>query len=314
MGYMIVFDDIATLQQTEQKIRKKISRKPLTANYTFDDIIGSSESIQQTILQAKKYSQSNASVLIQGESGTGKELFAQSIHQSSNRSFNSFVALNCAAIPESLLDSELFGYEEGSFTGAQKGGKPGRFELAHGGTIFLDEISELPLHLQTRLLRVLQEKEIMRIGGDQVVPVDVRIIAASNKDLLECVKDGTFREDLYYRLNVLQLFIPPLRQRKKDIIELFRYFIRKEERLNQALSDQDLLIFEQNDWKGNIRELENFAERFIVLCQDEIRSHDRITKLLQSSLTPNTLSQNNQIQEPAKNKNPENIFVGKFRK
>ncbi|WP_428912407.1 sigma 54-interacting transcriptional regulator [Niallia sp. Krafla_26] len=309
MGHMVVFDDIATVQQTEQNIRKKMSRKPLKANYTFNDIVGSSEAIKQTISQAKKYSQSDASVLIQGESGTGKELFAQSLHQASSRSLNSFVALNCAAIPENLLDSELFGYEEGSFTGAQKGGKPGKFELAHRGTIFLDEISELPLHLQTRLLRVLQEKEIMRIGGEQMIPVDVRIIAASNKDLLECVKNGTFREDLYYRLNVLQLLIPSLRQRKKDIIELFRYFIRKEEHLNEALSDKDLLILEQNEWKGNIRELENFAERFIVLCQNEILSHDRLTKLLRSSLIPYTFSQNNlvQIQESKKeNENQEN--------
>jgi propionate catabolism operon transcriptional regulator len=233
--------------------------------------------------QAKKYSLADSSILIYGESGTGKELFAQSIHMASRRSQHPFVAVNCAALPESLIDSELFGYEEGSFTGAKKGGKTGLFELAHQGTIFLDEISELPLHLQSRLLRVLQEKEIVRIGGDQLIPIDVRIITASNKDLAECVRQGTFREDLYYRISVLQLRVPPLRQRKEDIPLLFRHFIRHREDLMRLITDADLAPLMQYHWPGNIRELENVAERFLVLCQGKSLDRETIRNILQNA-------------------------------
>ena len=256
----------------------------MIANYCFDDIIGESATIQETKKQALKYSKAHSSVLIYGESGTGKELFAQSIHRTSNRSSGPFVAVNCAALPENLIDSELFGYEEGSFTGAKKGGKIGKFELAHQGTIFLDEISELPLHLQSRLLRVLQEKEVVRIGGDQVIPIDVRIIAASNKDLLDCIENEKFREDLYYRISVLQLNIPPLQKRSEDILLLFKHFIKRDERLFHFISNANLEPLLSYKWYGNVRELENVAERFMVLCQGEILTQESIETILIQAL------------------------------
>ncbi|MCH6264339.1 sigma 54-interacting transcriptional regulator [Neobacillus citreus] len=286
MGYIFAIDDVDHVQETERRIRKKITQKQLAANYSFEDIIGISPLIQETIKKAKKFSKSSSSILIHGESGTGKELFAQSIHNESNRSMYPFVAVNCAALPESLLDSELFGYEEGAFTGAKKGGKPGLFELAHQGTIFLDEISELPLHLQSRLLRVLQEKEIMRIGGDQVIPIDIRIIAASNKNLMDEVKKGNFREDLYFRINVLQLFIPPLRRRKEDISLLFKYFIKNEVLLSENITLDQLYCLHHHSWPGNVREIENVAERFTVLIKGEKVSRNTIQSLLQQALYP----------------------------
>jgi len=286
VGYILALDDVAHLQETERKIRKKTTQKTMIANYSFDDIIGSGRLIQETIHQAKKYSHSNSSILIYGESGTGKELFAQSIHIESSRSLYPFVAVNCAALPESLLDSELFGYEEGAFTGAKRGGKPGLFELAHQGTIFLDEISELPLHLQSRLLRVLQEREIMRIGGDQIIPIDVRIITASNSDLMECVRNGTFRKDLYFRISILQLYIPPLRRRIEDIPGLFRHFIKNETQLEDIVMDKQLEILLSHNWPGNVRELENVAERFVALSQGERLRPDSVLNMLQQALYP----------------------------
>lgn len=286
MGHILALDDVANLQEMERKIRKKINQKPMIANYGFSDIIGTSAALQETILQAKKFSRASSSILIHGESGTGKELFAQSIHRASARNQQPFVAVNCAALPENLIDSELFGYEEGSFTGARKGGKIGLFELAHQGTIFLDEISELPLHLQSRLLRVLQEKEIVRIGGDQVIPIDVRIIAASNKDLLKCIKEGEFREDLYFRISVLQLSIPPLRRRVEDIPKLFEHFIKSNERLAAKVADMDFDMLLSYHWPGNVRELENVAERFQVLIEGEKLTREVIHKTMYMALFP----------------------------
>ncbi len=286
MGHLIALDDVIKLQEKEQKIRKNITQKPMVANYSYEDIIGTSKTIKDTIQQAKKFSHAHSSILIHGESGTGKELFAQSIHSTSSRNLQPFVAVNCAALPESLIDSELFGYEEGSFTGAKKGGKVGLFELAHQGTIFLDEISELPLHLQSRLLRVLQEKEIVRIGGDQVIPINVRIIAASNKNLLDCVKEGTFREDLYFRISVLQLYLPPLRKRTEDIAKLFHHFIMSKNHLPTTFDRINLELLDSYHWPGNVRELENVAERFLVLCQGEKLTDDSIQEILNTALFP----------------------------
>ncbi len=231
---------------------------------TFDDIIGKSFEIQQTKMKARKVSNSNSTILIQGESGTGKELFARAIHYYSNRNNKPFIAINCAAIPETLLESELFGYEEGAFTGAMKGGKAGKFQLAHEGTMFLDEIGDMPLHLQTKLLRVLQEKTIEKIGGHKNIPIDVRVIAATNKDLDTMVENGEFREDLFYRLNVIPLFIPPLRERKGDIKVLLDHFLK----LSNKKLDKNIESFSSNVenillnycWKGNVRELENIVE------------------------------------------------------
>ena len=216
---------------------------------------------------------SDSSVLITGESGTGKELFAQAIHNNSRRKNYQFVAVNCGALPESLLESELFGYEEGAFTGAKKGGKLGLFELAHNGTLFLDEIGEMPLNLQMRLLRVLQEREVMRIGGDRLIKVDIRIIVATNRNLKEMVKCGEFREDLYYRLKVLPLKLSPLRERREDILLLINEIKNQfNSDFNLTLEAQEVLI--NHSWKGNIRELKNYVEYFANLGVNEIGVRD----------------------------------------
>ncbi|MDQ0339954.1 propionate catabolism operon transcriptional regulator [Caldalkalibacillus uzonensis] len=288
-GVIAILDDIADLQKKELQIRKKLNQKRLVAHYSFADIIGSSTPLKNTLTTAQKYSQSHSAILIQGESGTGKELFAQGIHNASDRRNQAFVAVNCAALPESLLNSELFGYEEGAFTGAKKGGKPGLFELAHKGTIFLDEISELPLPLQSRLLRVIQEKEVMRIGGDQNIPVDVRIITAANKDLLECVQKGTFREDLYYRIGVLVLHVPPLRERLDDIPLLLTHFLKRHgaEYLDQYVQNEEMMaLLYAHDWPGNIRELENVLERFIVFCDGEQLDQQTAVEKMRQALYP----------------------------
>ncbi|MCX7781786.1 MAG: sigma 54-interacting transcriptional regulator, partial [Negativicutes bacterium] len=218
---------------------------------------------------AELYAATDSAILIQGESGTGKELFAQSIHNASKRKNGPFVAVNCAAIPEQLLESELFGYEGGAFTGARKEGKQGLFELAHNGTIFLDEIGEIAKSLQARLLRVLQEKEIMRVGGDKIIPINIRIISATNQDLKLRTEQGAFREDLFYRLNVFNIVLPPLRERKEDIAILARNFLQK---FAGNLPDYDQPVSElmplltSYDWPGNIRELSNFMERLAMLA------------------------------------------------
>ncbi len=214
---------------------------------------------------AHQLSITTSTLLITGESGTGKELFAQAIHNASNREHCPFVRINCAALPESLLESELFGYEEGAFSGAKKGGKPGKFELAKGGTIFLDEIGDMPLNMQTKMLTVLQERVIERVGGTRLIPINVRVIAATNRDLEDLVKQQLFREDLYYRLNVVRLSIPPLRKRMEDIPLLINVLIK---RINgtlgsdiKGISDPALDLLKKYSWPGNVRELENLLER-----------------------------------------------------
>lgn len=247
---------------------KKVKRKNIgQAYYTFDKIIGEDKNFVKVIEYAKKISNSKSTILIMGESGTGKELFSQSIHNYSDRVDGPFIALNCGAIPKELIESELFGYEEGAFTGAKKGGNRGKFELANGGTIMLDEIGEMPLDMQTKLLRVVQEGIITRVGGSKYIPVDVRIIAATNRDLKKEVELGRFRKDLYYRLNVLPIYLPPLRERKEDILPLIRYFLST---IAKRLNKKDLLIPEEHlkkminySWPGNIRELENVVELII---------------------------------------------------
>lgn len=242
-------------------------------NYTFDDIIGESRELEDVKYRAKTASKSDSTILIQGETGTGKELFARAIHNCSLRRKRPFIPINCAAIPESLLESELFGYEEGAFTGAKKGGKPGKFEIAKGGTVFLDEIGDMPLHLQVKLLRVLQEKEIQRLGGTRTIPVDVRIIAATNKNLEKMVVMGEFREDLYYRINVIPLSIPPLRDRRGDIVLLVEYFISKYNNLLnkgiKGITEESLMVLLSYSWPGNIRELENCIEYAINMENQE---------------------------------------------
>jgi len=239
----------------------------MRAYYTFDDIVGNSSEIQQIIDHARTIASAPSTVLLMGESGTGKELLAQSIHNASSRRNEVFIAVNCGALPKNLIESELFGYEEGAFTGSRKGGHAGKFELANGGTIFLDEIGEMPLDMQVNLLRVLQEGYVTRIGGTKNITVDVRVIAATKKNLVEELRKGTFREDLFYRLSVIPLFIPPLRERKQDIKALLNHFMNAKARklnkpvpqINPELHDKIM----QYNWPGNVRELENFIENLV---------------------------------------------------
>ncbi|RMC91500.1 PAS domain S-box protein, partial [Clostridium autoethanogenum] len=249
--------EIVYVFEKAKKVNKKNNGQ---AYYTFGKIMGQDENFTKVINYAKKISDSKSTILIMGESGTGKEVFAQSIHNYSSRVDGPFVALNCGAIPKQLIESELFGYEEGAFTGAKKGGNLGKFELADGGTIMLDEIGEMPLDMQTKLLRVVQEGVITRIGSSKSIPVDVRIIAVTNRDLKKEVEAGRFRKDLYYRLNVLPLFLPPLRERKKDIPLLIQYFVKNiAQKLNKkepVISEEYLKKMINYNWPGNIRELE----------------------------------------------------------
>jgi len=269
LGAVATFQEIEKIQKMETQIRKKLLAKGHVAKSIFDDIKGKSKEILKTKEKAKLYAEVDSTVLIMGETGTGKELFAQSIHNASLRADKPFIAVNCAALPENLLESELFGYVEGAFTGARKGGKTGLFELAHRGTIFLDEISEMSPNLQARFLRVLQEKEVVKLGDDRIIPIDVRVIAATNRDLYKEVEEGRFREDLFYRLCVLRLDIPPLRSRKDDLYELVSYFLyEKNKMLNRkvkGISSESIAKIVLYDWPGNVRQLENFIERCVVL-------------------------------------------------
>jgi two-component system, response regulator FlrC len=235
------------------------------------EIITSDRRMRELIQLAKTVAQSKATVLIQGESGTGKELMASLIHANSTRSARPFVAINCAAIPENLLESELFGYERGAFTGAVSS-KAGKFEFANGGTLLLDEISEMDIRLQAKLLRVIQEGEVDRIGGRRPIPVDVRIVATTNRNLADCVKDGTFREDLFYRLNVVNLTVPPLRERVGDVKILSQHFLaiygQKNGKALEGLTEAALGLLESHTWPGNVRELENVLERAALTAKD----------------------------------------------
>lgn len=282
----INFRDISSIQETENQIRKKLSARGMVTRYQFEDIIHQNARMEDIIQNARSFARVDSNVLIYGETGTGKELFAQSIHAASRRSNRPFIAVNCAAIPEHLLESEMFGYSRGAFTGSAKEGKQGLFELAHGGTLFLDEISELPYSFQGKLLRVLQEREIRRIGDDRVIPVDVRIIAATNRNLEEMVSQSHFRRDLFYRLNVLCLFVPPLRQRPEDIAPIFQFFLRSYslefDKPLPSLSTRAQAMLREYRWLGNIRELRNVAERLMVLYSGE----GSLESVLESSIFP----------------------------
>lgn len=268
VGAVATFQDITKIQSMEERIRREIYSQGHAAKFSFSDIYGSSPALVETINVAKRYARVDSTVLIHGETGVGKELFAQSIHTASSRNSEPFVAVNCAALPEALLESELFGYVEGAFTGARRKGKPGLFELAHHGTIFLDEISEIPLSLQGRLLRVLQEREVIRLGHDRVIPVDVRVLCATNRDLHQLVEEGKFRRDLYWRLNVLSLSIPSLRERRDDIVPLTLKFLdtlSPSGRHRIVLAGDALSFLTQYPWPGNVRELRNLCERLTVV-------------------------------------------------
>ena len=284
IGAIITFQDVTRIQEMEARIRNEVIARRFVAKYQFADILGISSQIIETKRIAQEMSLINATVLISGESGTGKELFAQSIHNESLRKNGPFVAVNCAALPQNLLESELFGYVEGAFTGATKKGKPGLFEMAHRGTIFLDEISEMDKYGQSRLLRVLQEKQIMRLGDDKYIPVDMRIIAATNKNLMELIKEGHFRQDLFYRLKVLTMNLPPLRNRPNDVKYLAHHFLEyyKRKHLKQLeLTSTGYDYLAEYDWPGNVRELRFFIERLVVIANEKVITEDVIRKYWQ---------------------------------
>ncbi|SHN53239.1 sigma 54-interacting transcriptional regulator [Desulfitobacterium chlororespirans] len=270
-GMLCSFQDITKLQNLEKKIRYELNKKGLRAKYHFDDLIAWDPVMKGTVAKGIKIGLTDVTVMIYGESGTGKEMFAQSMHNISARKDEPFVAINCAAISESLLESELFGYEEGAFTGARKGGKPGLFELAHGGTVFLDEINSVSPALQAKLLRVLEEKELMRIGSDYVIPLDVRIISAANESLLMKMEEGNFRRDLFYRLSILELKIPPLREREMDIVPIFKHYLSNLEGASGLIIDDELAeALKAYTWPGNVRELRNNAQRYAIFGELDI--------------------------------------------
>ena len=290
-GTVITFQEASHVQAIETRVRRELYLKGHVAQYTFEDILTDSFIMKKVIKQAKQFAKADTTAVITGETGTGKEMFAQSIHNDSNRKNGLFVAVNCASVPENLLESELFGYEEGAFTGARRGGKKGLFELAHEGTLFLDEIGELSIKLQARLLRVLQEKAIIRVGGDTVVPVNVRIIAATHRNLEEAVSKGLFRQDLYYRLNVLRLSLPTLRERLDDIPllidELLKKICKRTCKPRPIFGNKVLSRFGSYDWPGNVRELENILERLVALkdgTEVQLEDIDEIKKLEKQEL------------------------------
>jgi len=250
-------------------VRTEMIGKGYYAKYQFDDIIGSTPEICDIKKIAEKIAKTDLTVLIEGENGTGKELFASAIHNASERVKNPFVAINLSALPDELIESELFGYEEGSFTGAKKGGKIGLFQQANGGTIFLDEIGDISLRMQAKLLRVIQEKEIMKVGADRIIPVDVRIIAATNRDLKKMIEEKTFRRDLYYRLKMGYIHIPPLRDRKQDVPLLIRHWLNTNFDRKMNISDEIMQRFMEHDWPGNVRELLNVVKYAAAVCESQ---------------------------------------------
>ncbi len=263
-------------ERLEWEEEKRALREELKKTYNIHGIVGTSDAILNLIEVIKKVANTDTTVLITGESGTGKSMIAKAIHSLSPRRDKSFITINCAAIPESLLEAELFGYEKGAFTGAYTS-KKGKFELANGGTIFLDEIGDMPLSLQAKILRVIQDKEIERLGSEKVIKVDVRIIAATNKDLEKLVKEGKFREDLYYRLNVVPIHVPPLRERKEDIPLLVEHFLEKfNKKYNKKvkISPNAMAMLMEYDWPGNVRELENTIERLVIMNDGVIKTTD----------------------------------------
>ena len=304
VAVICTMQDTTRIQELEKKLRLKLNKKGLTARYTFDDMLTIEKSMKDLVRKSQKAAVTESTILIYGESGTGKELLSQSIHNCSHRKDSPFVAVNCAALSETLLESELFGYEEGAFTGARKGGKPGLFEMAHGGTIFLDEVNSITPNLQTKLLRVLEEKEVMRIGSDYVIPLDVRILAATNENLIDQVVNYKFRKDLFFRLNVIELKIPPLRERKKEIIPMFEVFLQdsgKESEKILELNDElkDKLL--KYDWWGNVRELRNVAERYTIFqdidnIEDLFSFDDRISNIVDDDFRINLDEMSNTIE------------------
>lgn len=290
LGTLVTFQAAQSITNAENRLRDRLRVSGHVARYHFNDILGDSYAIRMAIRQAQRFARVDSNILLMGETGTGKELFAQSIHNESERATGPFVAVNCASIPENLMESELFGYEGGAFTGASKTGKAGLFEAAHEGTIFLDEVSEIPVMLQSRLLRVIQEREVRRIGANRVIPINVRIICATNRDLQEMIRKGNFREDLYYRLKVLSIHLPPLRSRENDMVQIMQHYItyyaQKFGKGHIQLSPEAIARITEYAWPGNIREIRNISEQLTVLCEgDQITGEDVSAVLHLSSVS-----------------------------
>ena len=291
-SHIYTFREIDRIQKIEQSVRIKLAEKGYVTKYKFSDFWSKSKEIEALVDKARSFAKTEMNILLTGESGTGKEMFAHAIHNNSPRRNGPFVAVNFAGLSEGLIESEMFGYEEGAFTGAKRGGKKGLFEQAHGGTIFLDEIGDAPLNVQSRLLRVLQEKEIMRVGGSKIVPVNVRIIAATNTDLIEAIANGKFREDLYFRINTLPLEILPIREHREDLIFILNKYLKNKYNITKKMSADTINCILTYDWPGNIRELINTAEYICYSAegktQVELRhlpnsvraSHEKSTRIL----------------------------------
>lgn len=274
-GVVATFKEAQVIQSIHRRLREKLYVKGFVAKYSIDQLKGESKCMRQLIEKTRKYATADAAVLIEGETGTGKEILSQGIHRLSTRRDQPFVAINCSALSESLLESELFGYEEGAFTGAKRGGKIGLFELANGGTVFLDEIADISPNVQVRLLRVLEAKEIMRIGGDRIVPIDVRITSSTHKNLYAEVKAGRFRADLYFRLAILKLHIAPLRERIEDLPTILRELLNRYGAVEKAITPNMAKRAAEYYWPGNVRELDALAKRYIALL-GPARQNDRL--------------------------------------
>lgn len=284
--HILILRDVTELQRLEKNIRYKLAKTGLTAKHHFQDILTINSNMQTVIHTAQTIAPYNEPILIQGESGTGKELFAQSIHNASSRRNGPFVAVNCAALPPELLESELFGYVGGSFTGARKEGKAGYFELAHNGTIFLDEINSMSANIQSKLLRILENKEIMRIGSDYVIPLDLRIISASNANIMQAVQEGSFRRDLFFRLNSFTLNLPTLNERPDDIIYLFKHFLKRETGQTVSISPNLERALKNHHWWGNIRELYNATFRYHIFGETDDTSYNYLFDQTQKNNEP----------------------------
>ena len=284
-GVVTTFQKLDVLQKIESKVRRKLSDKGLTARHSFVDILGKSSRLRSAVALAKEYAAIDSTVMIYGRTGTGKEIFAQAIHNASRRKNEPFVAISCAALPESILESELFGYVEGAFTGARKGGKAGVFEMAHGGTLLLDEVGEMSLVLQARFLRVIEQREIMRLGDSRILPVNVRLVAATHRDLRDLVSRQLFREDLYYRLNVLSLSVPTLKEREGDVLIIADKFLREfydmQGKSYGVFSSESAQLLLDYDWPGNIRQLRNVMERLSVMTAGGLIGAHEVKQALQ---------------------------------
>jgi transcriptional regulator with PAS, ATPase and Fis domain len=286
-SYLVTIKNVRERINMENSLKKELKKQGYKAKYSFNDLVHKSQVMKDLLQKARKLAESEFNIMIYGESGTGKELLASAIHDASRRKDGPFLAVNFSALPDELIESELFGYEEGAFTGARKGGRVGLFELANQGTLFLDEIGDISPKIQSRLLRVLQEKEVLKVGGSKNIPVDVRVVAATNKNLLEMVRKGTFREDLYYRLKKLYIHIPSLRDRREDILPLFYHFLIQKNGFDLKLTEDARTLLNKYDWPGNVRELESSVEYILAVREGDVIDRSVLSEdLLQAERRP----------------------------